>query len=278
MDPGLAPSPELVWFTGSDAVRFLDDLLSQEIADVEPASVTRSLLLSPQGKMQFILWVLRGEQRVGLATEDGRGQELVDTLSRYRIRVDVTIEPESEPVYLIVGEKPSTEAGWKVAEGIMNVDLSWESVPRTLLVGGPPPELPRLTQAEYDALRIAAGEPLMSVDVDEGTIPQETPLVPETISFDKGCFLGQELVARLDSRGGRVNHHLRILEFDSPVPVGARLSAGEREVGEVTTASGSRGLALVWREVGPGDRVFAGSVTGTVSEIPQKTERDFTGS
>lgn len=278
MEPGLAPAPEVVWFRGSDAIKFLNDLISQEIGTLDPGTVRRSLLLGPQGKLQFILWVLRGDDEVGLVTEDGRGDELVDTLNRYRIRVDVEISKEDRDIYLIAGERTIDPGTWTHDGERTVADVSWGNLPRVLHVGGAAPALPRIPAEAFTLARIEAGEPIMEVDVDAKTIPQETGLVPVSISFDKGCFLGQELVARLDSRGGRVNRHLRILEFDSPVAVGTGLSSGDKEVGTATTASGTKGLALVWREVEPGDRVDAGGMEAIVREVPQKSEQDFTGS
>ncbi|HUF95800.1 MAG TPA: hypothetical protein VMO52_06925 [Acidimicrobiia bacterium] len=269
MEPHLAPvAPEVAWFRGSDAVKFLNDLISQEIGTLEPGTVTQSLLLGPQGKLQFILWVLRGDEEVGLVTEDGRGDDLVATLSRYRIRVDVDISKEEDGRYLVAGELTVAPGTWAVTDGVLKADLSWDSLPRELRIGGERPELHELPRKDYDLARIEAGVPMMDVDVDEKTIPQETGLVPETISFDKGCFLGQELVARLDSRGGRVNRHLRILDFDNPVVAGTSLHSGDKDVGTVTTTSGNRGLALVWREVEPGDRVDAKGVGVTIRPVP----------
>ncbi len=278
MQSGLAPAPEVVWFRGADAIKFLNDLISQEIGNLPPGSVARSLLLGPQGKLQFILGVLRGEDEVALVTEDGRGDELIATLTRYRIRVDAEIAKEERDVYLVIGERPDAPGTWSTDGDAVVADLSWEDVPRTLQIGGTAPDLPQLSAEGYTLARIEAGMPLMGVDVDEKTIPQETGLVADSISFDKGCFLGQELVARLDSRGGRVNRHLRILQFDSPVEAGTTLSASDKEVGTVTSVSGLRGLGLVWREVEPGDRVDAGGVGATVLDVPQKPEPAFTGS
>lgn len=278
MKSGLAPAPEVVWFRGADAVKFLNDLISQEIGKLPPGSVARSLLLGPRGKLQFILGVLRGEDEVALVTEDGRGDELIATLTRYRIRVDVEISKEDRDTYLVVGERTDVPGTWSTEGDAVVADLSWDNVPRTLQIGGMAPDLPQLSPDDYLLVRIGAGMPLMGVDVDEKTIPQETGLVADSISFDKGCFLGQELVARLDSRGGRVNRHLRILKLDSPVAAGTPLSADGKEVGTITSVSGLRGLGLVWREVEPGDRVDAGDVGATVEEIPQKSEPAFTGS
>ena len=278
MQPGLAPAPEVVWFRGADAIKFLNDLISQEIGKLPPGSVARSLLLGPQGKLQFILGVLRGDGEVGLVTEDGRGDEMVTTFTRYRIRVDVEISKEDRDIYLVAGERLEPPRTWTAEDDAVGADLSWDTLPRTLQIGGIAPDLPPLAPEEYTLARIEAGMPLMGVDVDEKTIPQETGLVADSISFEKGCFLGQELVARLDSRGGRVNRHLRILQLESPVAPGTILSTGGKEVGTVSSVSGLRGLGLVWREVKPGDRVDAGGVGATVEEIPQKSEPVFTGS
>ncbi len=278
MQPGLAPAPEVVWFRGADAIKFLNDLISQEIGKLPPGSFARSLLLGPQGKLQFILGVLRGEDEVGLVTEDGRGDELIATFTRYRIRVDVEISAENRDIYLVVGQGTDAEGTWNTEDDAVVADVSWDNVPRTLQIGGTAPDLPQLSADDYTLIRIEAGIPLMGVDVDEKTIPQETGLVADSISFDKGWFLGQERVARLDSRGGRVNRHLRILQLDSPVDPGTTLSANGKEVGTVTSVSGVRGLGLVWREVNPGERVDAGGIGATVEEIPQKSEPAFTGS
>lgn len=278
MSARLAPPPELVWFRGPDAIRFLDDLVSQEIGELDPGMVTRSLLLGPQGKLDFILWVLRGEDEVGLVTEDGRGAELVARLARYRIRVDVTIEPEERELALVVADRTIPEGTWSGDEEGLAADVSWATLDREIRLATGSGGIAGIDPVAYTTARIEAGEPVFGVDVDEKTIPQETGLVEETISFEKGCFLGQELVARLDSRGGRVNRHLRILDFDSPVEPGQVLVFEDREVGTVTTSAGEHGLALVWREVAPGDVVDAGGVGGTVRETPHKSEPAFTGS
>jgi tRNA-modifying protein YgfZ len=268
-EPHLAPSAlELVWFGGADAVRFLNDLISQEIGDLEPGAVRRSLLLTPQGKLDHIIWVLRGGDEVGLIVEDGRGEDLAAKLSRYRIRVDVDIESSPVDLWLVVGPFPGDAGRWTGDRSDFVADLSWSTLPRSL-VGGERPALPTLDVDDYEALRIEAGEPLMGVDVTSATIPQETGLVGETISFHKGCFLGQELVARLDSRGGRVNHHLRILRFEGAAPeVGADVMEGDDRVGALSSAAGNVGLSLLRRGVEPGARVTVGEGEAVVEAVP----------
>jgi tRNA-modifying protein YgfZ len=268
-EPHIAPSaPELIWFGGADAIRFLNDLISQEIGDLEPGAVRRSLLLTPQGKLDHIIWVLRGEGEVGLVVDDGRGEDLAAKLGRYRIRVDVEIESSPVEPWLVVGPFRGDAGRWAGDRPNLIADVSWSTLPRWLVVGEQP-ALPTLAAGVYEALRIEAGEPLMGVDVSDATIPQETGLVAQTISFDKGCFLGQELVARLDSRGGRVNHHLRILRFDGAAPdVGTDVTRGDDQVGVVSSSAGDVALSLLRRGVEAGERVIVGDDEAVVEAVP----------
>lgn len=256
--PRLAPAePDLVWFSGADARRFLNDLISQEIGDLEPGTVRRSLLLGPQGKLAFLLKVFVDDERIGLLTDPGRGEELATALGRYRIRVDVDIEIDVQDRWVIVGD----------CEG---VDISWPTLSRCL-VFGQRPELESIDPVEYEQKRVAAGVPAWGRDVDENTIPHETGLVPLSVDFEKGCFLGQELVARIDSRGGNVPRHLSHVELDDTVEPGSVVTAGEKDVGTLTSVAPRLGLGLLHRDVGPGDLVTVGSTSGVVKRIPIET-------
>lgn len=238
---------------------------------MEPGQVARSLLLGPQGKLDHILWVLRGDDEVGLITAGGRGEDLAATLGRYRIRVDVELEQSGQPVWIVVGVGPVEPRTWSLIDGDLEADVSWPDVRRTLVVGDRP-DLDEGDVREYEALRIAAGEPNWGVDVDEKTIPQESGLVEIAVDFTKGCYLGQELVARIDSRG-HVNRHLRILEFgDGSAEPGTSLEVGEKVVGSLTSVSEGVGLALVRREVSPGDLISIGGFEAVVREIPSKPQ------
>ena len=257
-DIWIAPAQtDLVWFSGADYLRFLNDILSQELGGLNPGEARRSLLLAPQGKLDFLLWVIRDEERIGLATASGRGDDLASALGRYRIRVDVDIEPESKGVWVVVGH-------W---EGF---DVSWPGVERHLLVGERP-ELPEMTHDEYERLRINAGEPKWGVDVDDGTIPHESGLVTSSVDFTKGCFLGQELVARIDSRGGNTPRNLRLLQLEEQVDIGAAVTVDGDGVGTLTSAAGDVGLAMLKRSVSVGDTVEVAGVRAVVRELPAKT-------
>jgi folate-binding protein YgfZ len=264
----IAPvTPDLVWFRGPDTIRFLNDLISQEIALASPGTVHRSLLLDPRGRLDHMLWVLRGDDEVGLLTDPGRGHDLASTLGRYRIRVAVEIDPSDQPAWLVVGDHAPVSGGWeKRGEGLI-ADISWPTLERAF-VTGERPDLEEMSEQRYETLRIEAGEPRFGVDVDQGAIPQQTGLVGVSVDFDKGCFLGQELVARIDSRGGNVPARLVRLEFDNGAPdPGATLELDGSEVGTLTSAAGSLGLAMLRREVEAGATVRVGGRKALVKEL-----------
>lgn len=254
----LAPEqPDLVWFSGSDALRFLNDIISQELGDVEPGDARRSLLLAPQGKLDFLLWAIRAEDRIGLVTDPGRGEALASALGRYKIRVDVDINSEGSDVWIVVGE-------WD------GYDVSWAGVERHLVIGDRP-DLEVMSMSDYENLRVDAGEPKWGVDVDEDTIPHESGLVPASVDFTKGCFLGQELVARIDSRGGNTPRNLRRLESDGPLRPGDIVTSEGNDVGKVTSSAGAVGMAMLKRSISVGDTVEVGDSKAIVRELPAKT-------
>ncbi len=108
-------------------------------------------------------------------------------------------------------------------------------------------------------MRVERGRPRYGVDIDESTIPQEAGLNERAVSFTKGCYVGQETVARLHYKG-KPNRHLRGLRLSAPVASGAELRLGERTVGHVGSVAvsptlGPIALALVRREAAPGETV-----------------------
>jgi aminomethyltransferase len=287
---------EIVWVRGPDAARFLDGLLSQAVAPIEVGGVERTLLLSPQGKLRATGWLLRGDDEVGIVVDAERAAIVAEDLARFKIRVDATIAVEAGAVLDIIGPAAaSVVAGLGMAAP---GSLVWERSPDGTVVAALPfglVDLPRFIvipagevdlaarrvgRLAHDAVRIEAGEPVMGVDLDEATIPQEAGVVDGAVDFTKGCYLGQELVARIDSRG-RVNRHLRGLTVGSNIlpPIGAVLvSSDGAEVGAITSLAESLelrapvALALVRREVEPGDAVSIsweqGSAPAVVHELP----------
>jgi folate-binding protein YgfZ len=129
-------------------------------------------------------------------------------------------------------------------------------------------------EAVAEVARVESGRPRYGIDLDDSTIPQEAGLNDRAVSFTKGCYVGQETVARLHWRG-KPNRHLRGLRLSAPAPSGSSLRLGEREVGHVgsvadSPAFGPIALAIVRREAGPGDTLTVGDdgVTARIVELP----------
>ena len=284
----------LLWAEGPDAVSFLQGILSQDVAGMKPGRTARSFLLEPRGRLQDLLWVLRGEERVGLVTTPSRLPTTLAALSRWKLRVDAELTADPRPVWEVWGPDACLPpgGGWAETggEGGPAAELAASPVRRGLSVGltrrflEEEARIPPMGRLAYDTLRVETGEPLMGVDVDEKTIPGETGLVEEAVSFDKGCFLGQELTARIDARGGRVNRRLRAVRMlDGAVPPpGAQVEYGGRTAGVLTTvgaahSGGPVALSLLHRSVEPGTAVEVvwgkGRFPAEAEEVPMPSRR-----
>jgi folate-binding protein YgfZ len=258
----VAGTHELVNVEGPDARRFLQGLISQDVDGLAAGVARRSFLLSPQGRLRALLWVFADADRIGLITDAGIGERVVADLARFKIRVKVTISPPV-PVWQLIGSG-ATSFATAIAAPLGDRERAF--------VTKPIDSLEVLSQEEWDLLRIEEAEPRMDVDVDERTIPQESGLVPESVSFSKGCYLGQELVSRIDTRG-HVNRHLRGLELPAAVLVPARVAHNGEDVGEMTSISRRSpddyvALAMVHRKVEPGAVVEVGGQPARVRKLP----------
>lgn len=127
------------------------------------------------------------------------------------------------------------------------------------------------TATADEQARIAAGVPRLGADLDDSVIPQEAFLEIDAVSFTKGCFVGQELVCRIDSRG-HVNRFLRHLvpAGDAVLPVGAEITVGDKVVGAVTSSAPGIALGFVRREVEPPSDATVGGAPVTVQELADR--------
>ena len=254
----------LVVVSGPDATSFLQGLVSQDLEPVADGAAVPTLLLTPQGKLDVALRALRVGDEWWLDTDAAYGPRLAAALTRFRIRVKVELDDRTAATGLVslVGVDVDAPAGvralptrWGEVAGLDllgpqdAVAAAWDALPA---------DVPRWPAARLEAFRIEAGVPRLGVDVDDATIPQEAFLERDAVSFTKGCFLGQELVCRIDTRG-HVNRYLRRLDIASETvpPAGAAVLVDGRERGVVTSAAADPdahrvvALAMVRREVEP---------------------------
>jgi folate-binding protein YgfZ len=255
---------DVVVAAGPDTAMFLQGQLSQDVESLAVGEGAMSFLLQPQGKVDAWLRVFRAaDDRFELDLDPGFGEAVVARLNRFKLRTkcELTLEA-SVPVLAVRGETPAGgRSTW------------WPGIEGSDLFGdvAPPAGATELDRDGYEQLRIEHAVPVMGAELTEDTIPAEAGewVVATSVSFTKGCFTGQELVARIDSRGGNVPRHLRVLDVDGPPPApGTELFLDGEVVGRVTSSAGPRALAYVKRSVGPPATVTLGeSGSGTPAAI-----------
>ncbi|HET6811127.1 MAG TPA: glycine cleavage T C-terminal barrel domain-containing protein [Acidimicrobiales bacterium] len=254
---------DVIRVTGPEAASYLQGQLSQDVLALGPGDSALSLLLEPQGKISAFLRVTRvGEDHFVLDLDGGFGPATLTRLSRFRLRTKVDIEMQDDWRCVAVrGRDVARPPG--PAGGGAEVVTVFEWPPAPALGGtdllGPAPEPPAGvavgTASDYEALRIEGGLPAMGAELDDRTIPEESGLVGATVSFTKGCYTGQELVARIEARGSNVPRRLRGVLADERLAVGTELWT-DREIGVVTSTAvsprlGPVALAYVRRGVDP---------------------------
>ena len=238
---------------GPDAEDFLQRMLSNDVAALEPGASCDALLLTPKGRVIAPVRVhRRATDDFLLLTEPELGEALRDQLVRARFAAKVELEPEEHTSTLVFDGD---------AEGIPNGDY-----------GSPAVEVldaelePTLDDDALELMRIEAGTPAWGKEVDERVLPAEAGLVERAVSLTKGCYPGQEPIARLHHRG-HANRGLRVLrlEGDELPEADAELVHEGKAVGRVTSAARSDGeivaLAYVRAEVPADAELRLGDVT-----------------
>jgi tRNA-modifying protein YgfZ len=250
---------DVVVVSGPDAASYLQGQASQELESLPLGASAESLLLSPQGKVEAFLRVTRTDaDRFVLDTDAGFGEVVDARLRRFKLRVKAEIEPLDWVGAAVRGPHAADVVSGRPE---LVLPVRWPGLVGVDLLG-PAPEggalawvessVVRCSDDEWEAARIEAGVPVNGRELAEGTIAAEVGLVERTVSFTKGCFTGQELVARLDSRGSKVARTLSGLVIASAEPgdrppVGATVHTvdGEHQVGTVSSVAWSPGLRAV---------------------------------
>ncbi len=254
---------DVVRVAGPDAVAYLQGQLSQDVAGLAVGASASSFLLQPAGKVDAWLRLSRtGDDEVVLDVDGGHGEAVLARLRRFLLRTKADVDPLDWQVVALRGPGAAAAASDATAE--LRVPAGWPGVDGADLLGSSveaPPSVAPASAAAYAALRIRCGVPAMGSELTEATIPAEVGqrVIDASVNFTKGCFTGQELVARIDSRGGHVPRHLRGLVLDGPAAVepGAAVVVDGAEVGRVTSAAPAAGdgaavaLAIVGRGVAP---------------------------
>jgi tRNA-modifying protein YgfZ len=283
--------------TGTQAKEFLHGQVSQDIESLTPGAGAYAALLTPKGKMLGDMRVLDTGDELLLDTERVALQELFNTIRRFKIGFDVELHKRTLERGLLsllgpdaaevagVHALPEAEHAHVAVEiaGLpvrairtdLGIDLLCEAagtgeLREALAVRG----AIAIDEPVAELVRVESGRPRYGVELDDSVIPQEAGLNERAVSFTKGCYVGQETVARLFYRG-KPNRRLLGLRCAAPVAPGDALRLGEREVGRVGSAAvsprfGPIALAFVRREAEVGAELEAGqaAVRAAVVELP----------
>ncbi len=226
---------------GPDAGSYLQGQLSQDVTALPDGGSAWSWLLAPTGKVDALLRVTRlSAEDWLLDTDAGWGPVVAARLDRFRLRTKVDFVPRDLAVIGLRG--PGWEEAAASSGAAAVASPPWPGITGADLMGAEalPAGWPELALSTYEVVRIRAGIPRMGAELDERTIPGETGLVAFTVSFTKGCYTGQELVARIDSRGGNVARRLRGIRPADPTGAGiASVAAPFEAPADLVTADGT---------------------------------------
>jgi folate-binding protein YgfZ len=270
---------DVVVVRGPDALAFLQGQLSQDVEALAVGETARSFLLQPAGKVDAWLRVARtADDEVVLDVDPGWGAAVEARLRRFLLRTKAELEGGRWTGVALRGPGSAAVATAADPSGVHRREAGWPGVEGVDLLGpdgSPPVDLPTATADVLEGLRIEAGVPAMGAEVHEGTIPAELGqwAIDASASFTKGCYTGQELVARIDSRGGNVPRPVRGLVLDGPVPAGSAVLVDGAEVGHLTSVAASSALGTVAlgplaRSVEVGTAVVVDGVSGRVADLP----------
>jgi len=285
---------------GPDAEAYLQGQLSQDVAVLAVGASADSLLLEPDGKLSALLRVTRTDgQGFVLDVDRGYGDTVQARLRRFLLRSKVELEPLAWRDLSLRGERVGEAAAGLLAvlaeRGVLALPFEWNGWtgvdllgPADVVLAPGDASLPEGITAcgaeAVEACRIVSGIPAMGTELTAKTIAAEAGLVERTVSFTKGCYTGQELVARLDARGSKVPRRLigvvappgddQALARGMTLHAGAAPAGGgaaeDKVVGTITSAAWSSELGT-WVALGslhrsveaPGPvRVRSGDGTG----------------
>jgi folate-binding protein YgfZ len=246
---------------GPGAEEYLDRMLSNDVAALGPGESCEALLLTPKARVIAPLVVLRrGHEDFLLLTEPGLGERVRAELLRSRFAAKAEIEPEEHTAHVVFGGPaadgavPTGDYGEPAAE-VLDAELAVT-----------------VSVDELELLRIRAGTPAWGKEIDDRILPAEAGLTERAVSFTKGCYPGQEPIARLHYRG-HANRGLRVLELAAVPEPETEIVYEGKPVGRITSAAagpaGAVALAYVRREVPEDAELTVGAHTATLTP-PQR--------
>ncbi len=271
--------------TRPGAAEFLQGQVTNDVEALAPGEGCYAAFLNPKGKMRADARVLRLDDGLWLDAEGYAKQVVEWVVDSFAVGLDVVREDVSERygILSLIGPEAASrlETAPPKAEhahlrgdlGIyVRTDLGVDVITDDADAARAALAVEEVPHDVAEVLRVERGRPRLGLELDSSTIPQEAGLNERAVNFEKGCYVGQETVARLFYKG-KPNRHLRGLRLTAPADRGAPITLGEKEVGAVGSAVvsprlGPLALALVRREAEPGAEVLVGGTPATVTDLP----------
>jgi len=262
-------------FKGEQRGWFLHQMLTQAYEDMAPGESRDAALITVHGRMQAYVEVVGTNDSMLMHFERELAETLPEALRRYVFATRVEIDDVSSEcgLVLVAGEgwhefAADLEDGLQHPTASLGIPAGYVWVPSDSVedaIGSLEEAGARTaTEEELEAIRISNGVPRWGRDMDTKTFPQEAGIDSRAVHYDKGCYLGQEAMAKIHFRG-KVNRRLALLQPDSPVSPGAVITLADQKVGTITSSSEGVALALVRHSVEPGTVVEAGGISATVA-------------
>lgn len=272
---------------GSEAADFLQGQVSNDVEGLVPGQGRYATILNHKGKLRSDLRVLRGDDFFWIDTEPIGHAVVRHMLDTYTLGRDVQWEDVGDDHALLsllgpgadalLDQVPPAAEHSFVDSGTglwVRTDLGIDLLCSTARAAELREELgaEEVSEEVAECLRIESGRPRLGLDMDADTIPQEAGINERAVDFEKGCYVGQETVARLHYKG-KPNRHLRGLRLSEPAERHAEIRLGDKEVGRIGSACvsprlGPIALALVRREAALGDTVLVDGAEARVVELP----------
>ncbi|MBK8295463.1 MAG: folate-binding protein YgfZ [Solirubrobacterales bacterium] len=282
--------------SGPEAAEFLQGQVTNDVEELVSGAGCYAALLDRKGHMQSDLRILRTTgNEFWIDTEGDAGPRVLKHLSMYKVGREVEVEAADRVILSLIGPGSFEVAGLAPGDEYASVAATFAGV-EVLVVAtdlGLDVIVPKdsmdavisdlesrravpVSEAAAEILRVETGRPRFGRDMTEASMPAEAGIVGRAVNFTKGCYIGQEPVARLHYKGRR-NRHLRGQRFAAPVEAGSPVRLGERELGSVGTAvlspaTGQIGMAILRKEAEPGTTVVVTSgeaeVEAEVIELP----------
>ncbi len=274
---------DLIEVAGEDSAGYLQGQLSQDIESIDIGNSAWSFVLTPTGRVESWFRVHRTKPgSLVLDVEVGHGAALVERLRRFLIRTDATVAPAStSPMLRMRSTAPIADLAPAEAEDQIVAVVSWPGIHGFDVIAaqqqiaqiavGLAHQTGSLDDShDFQMLRIRGGVPQFGTDIEEGSLPAEAgqAVLDASVNFTKGCYTGQELVARMNSRGGQAPKRLRRLKGRADLAAGVKVVAEGEVVGTITSAAGNCALSPLKRRVEPGTMVTAGDVPAEVEHLP----------